>query len=423
MSVDASELEGYKKHIDHCFTLISKKLSRGSVTSWDTYDFRVLSKSIYEKTGTLLSVSTLKRLSGRIHYGSKPNSSTLDALAKYIDFEDWRDFLKNVEPAGKVEGKHHTRKITWIGYGIGLLAFLLILSIFLLFQRDTTYYNPNDFSFSVKSIATGLPNSVIFRYDASKAHKKDKIEIQQDWDKRKRVIVNKADSISTSIYYRPGFFKSKLVVNDSIVQEKNVFIPSNGWLATIETDSLPIYLDMDQTGSGNLLSIPTEKLKLHGIDPYAIKTIVGLYLVQDFGAIFTDDFELTTSFRNDFKSGNVPCQLAQLTILSEDGPIAIPVCNKGCVSEISLFAFDKQIDGKKNDLSKFGVDHTDYVQIKCISKDQKLTISINGNPAHTFEVPEPKSKIIGVCFFFEGTGSVKDLNLSKHDSIVYAYNI
>lgn len=417
--VNTSELEDYKKHIAHCFSLISNKLSRGSIASWDTYDFRVLSESIHEETGTLLSISTLKRLSGRVHYGSKPNNSTLDALAKYVGFKDWREFVKNVEPIKGSDGKRHRGKITRITYGMGLLVLLVILSLSFPFYKVTTHYNPNDFSFSVKSVASGLPNSVIFKYDASMADDKDKIEIQQDWDKRKRVVVNKTDSISTSIYYRPGFFKSKLVINDSIVQEKNVFIPSNGWLGTIETDSLPIYLDMDRLSADNTISITTESLKAHGLDPYAAKTFVGLYRVQDFGAIFTDDFELTTSFRNDFKSGNVPCQLAQFTILSEDGPIALPVCNKGCISEISLFAFNKQIDGKKNDLSNFGVDHSDFVRMECISKNQKLTITVNGKPAYTFDVPKPKSKIIGFCFFFEGTGSVKDIKLKKNDRIIY----
>jgi len=417
--LNTSELEDYKTHITYCFTLISNKLHRGSIASWDTYDFSVLSKSIHEETGTLLSVSTLKRLSGRVNYSSKPNSNTLDALAKYVGFNDWRDFLKNVESDKSVRREKQTGKIAPIKYRIGLLVLILVVSLYFLFNRDTRHYNPDDFSLSVKSIALGLPNTVIFKYDATIANDKDKIEIQQNWDKRKKVVVSKNDSISTSIYYKPGFFKSKLVVNDSILQERDVFIPSNGWLGTIETDSLPIYLNIDRLNPENALSINIEKLKIHGINPFTDKTIVGLYQVQDFGAVFTDDFELSTSFRNDFKSGNSPCQMAQLTILSEDGPIALPVCNIGCVSEISLFAFNKQVDGKKNDLSNFGVNYTDYVQMECTSRNQKLTITINGKPAYTFDVPKPKSKIIGVCFFFEGAGTIKNITLKKDDRIIY----
>ncbi|WP_143070693.1 hypothetical protein [Flagellimonas taeanensis] len=407
------KLEDYRKHIAHCFILISNKLSRGSIASWDTHDFKILSESIHEETGTLLSVSTLKRLSGRIHYGSKPNNSTLDTLAKYVGFEDWRSFLKSFEPTTVKKNKITTS--TRVGkYGLVFLLLVMVVSSYFLLRSPLKYYDSNDFSFSVKSVTTGIPNSVVFKYDASIADKKTKIEIQQDWDKRKRVVVNKNDSILTSSYYKPGFFKSKLVVNDSIVKEEDVFIPSNDWLATIETDSLPIYLDLD-----NELSINVEKLKIHGIDPYKEKTVVGLYQVKDFGELYTDEFELTTSFRNDFQSGITPCQVAQLTILHEGGPIAIPVCNKGCISDISLFAFDEQINGKNHDLSNLGVDYTNYVNIKCISRDQKLIILVNEKPVYTLNVPQPYNKIIGICFFFEGTGSVNYVRLKKDGQIIY----
>lgn len=381
---------------------------------WDTHDFKVLSESIHEETGTLLSISTLKRLSGRIHYKSKPNNSTLDALAMYTGYHDWRSFLKSFEPTKAIKNKKTTTKTGVLIYGLSVLLLVVAVSSYFLLQSPVKYYNPNDFSFSVKSVAIGLPNSVVFKYDASIADEKAKIEIQQDWDERKRVIVDKNDSILTSSYYKPGFFKSKLVVNDSIVKEKDVFIPSNDWLATIETDSLPIYLDLD-----NELSINIEKLKTHGIDPYMEKTVVGLYQVKDFGELYTDEFELTTSFRNDFVSGITPCQVAQLTIIHEDGPISIPICNKGCISDISLYAFNRQINGKNHDLSNFGVDYTGYINIKCISRDQKLIIWVNEKPAYTLNVPQPYSKIIGICFFFEGTGSVNHVRLKKDGQIIY----
>ncbi|MDF0715585.1 hypothetical protein PY092_05455 [Muricauda sp. 334s03] len=417
--MNTSELEDYKKHIDHCFLLISNKLSRGPIKSWDTRDFQALCESIQEETGILLSISTLKRLGGRIHYKSRPNSSTLDTLAKYIGYDHWRAFSNSFEPAGPVvvKDKKTIGTSTFLTYGTAIIFLISVVFSHSLLRNRAKYYSPNDFAFSIKSVATGLPNSVVFKYNASIADEKDKIEIQQDWDKRKRVVVNKNDSILTSIYYRPGFFKSKLVVNDSIVKEKDVFIPSNGWLATIETDSIPVYLHLE-----NELSIDVDMLKVHGINPHTSKTIVGLYQVRDFGELYTDEFELTTSFQNNFQSGNTPCQVAQLTIIHEDGPIAIPVCNKGCISEISLFAFDKQISGKKNDLSNFGVEPTDPIQLKCISKDQKMVITINGNHAYTFDVAETRSKIIGVGFFFEGTGLVQNIRIKKNDKILYDSN-
>ena len=78
---------------------------------------------------------------------------------------------------------------------------------------------------------------------------------------------------------------------------------------------------------------------------------------------------------------------------------------------------------KENDLENFGVDYTDYVQLKCVSKDQELVIFVNEEPAYSFKVPNPKSKIIGVCIFFEGTGSIKDIKLTGNAREVYSFGL
>jgi len=415
-------MEKFKEHITDCFELVEKKLGRGSCDDWDTNDFRILSESIQEDTGTLLSISTLKRLCGKISYTSQPNSTTLDALAKYVGFDDWRAFMDSSNilevPIEQNETKNRFRKYI---IPFSLLVLALVCSVFFLFEGSATVYDAEDFTFSGESVTTGLPNSVVFRYDASVADEKAKIEIQQDWDKRKRIVVSKDDSVSTSIYYHPGYFRSKLVVNDSIVKEKDILIPSQGWLGTVETDSLPIYLDKEDYFSEDGLTIKPESLKKYGVDPRAIRTAVGLYQVRDFGNLYTNDFEITTSLRNEFKSGKSLCQVAQVMIMHEDGPISIPLVDKGCISDISLYAFEKQIDGKKTDLSGFGVDFTNYVQLKCVSKNQKLDILIDNKPVFSFEVPETPKKIIGISIHFEGAGSVQNVNFKNKAGVVYDF--
>ena len=96
-------MENFKKHISLCFERIERKLSIGSIENWDTNDFQILSDSIHKETGTLLSISTLKRLSGRVNYRSKPNRSSLDTLAKYIGYDNWRMFLLEMEPVNFIE--------------------------------------------------------------------------------------------------------------------------------------------------------------------------------------------------------------------------------------------------------------------------------------------------------------------------------
>ncbi len=413
-------MENFKEHIAHCFELIEQKLSRGSCDTWNTNDFKFLSESIQEETGTLLSVSTLKRLSGRVNYTSRPNSTTLNALAKYVGFEDWRTFLgSNNHKEVPTDKNRKEKKLPKYMIPLSLLGIVLIFSIFLIYKKENITYQPKDFAFNGKSVTTGLPNSVVFEYNALAADENAKIEIQQDWDERKRVTVDKEDSVSTSIYYRPGFFKSKLVVDNTIVAEKNIFIPTKGWLGVIESDSIPIYLNDKDFTKDNSLQITPESLAQYGVDPTTGITSVGFYQVKDFGNLYIDEFEMSTVLRNEFRSGASVCQRAQVMVMHEDGPISLMLSDKGCISEIALFAFGQQIDGKKTDLSDFGVNFSDYVELKCISENKKLKIFLDAKLVYSFDVPEMPSKIIGISVFFEGAGSIKSVEFKKNHNLVY----
>lgn len=413
-------MEDHKNYLAHCFDLIAQKLSWGPIATWGTRDFQILSESIHKATGTLLSVSTLKRLSGKVSYTSKPNPTTLDVLAAYLGYPDWRTFVSQEKP-DPIQKKEKSTTPKSLQYAKPLLVLALIMvTVLLMIYRKPVNYDANDFEFNAESVSTGIPNSVVFRYNAKAADKDAKVAIQQDWDEGKRVSVNREDSVSTSIYYWPGYFKSKLVVDDSIVKERQILIPTEDWLGTIETDSLPIYLNKTAYQYENRLSTSAETLRSHGVNPLAKHTITGFYLVRDFGSIYTDAFNLSLSLKNNLQSGASPCQAAQIQIMHEDGPISMVLSNKGCISNISLFAFDSIIDGKKNDLSGFGVDMSKGVKLDCVSKDRKMDIRINDTSVFTLNVPKSPKKILGLRILFEGTGTVNQLVLGNDSGVVHS---
>ena len=142
-------VENFKKHISLCFEQIERKLSIGSIVNWDTNDFQILSDSIHKETGTLLSISTLKRLSGRVNYRSKPNRSSLDTLAKYIGYDNWRMFLLEMEPVNFIETQRKEKSWKWFIYVIPFLLVILAISIFHFFENRTTIYDPSDFTWCI----------------------------------------------------------------------------------------------------------------------------------------------------------------------------------------------------------------------------------------------------------------------------------
>src|SRR6056297_1146932 len=60
---------------------------------WLDREIQDLSDKIYEKSKIRLSVNTLKRILGLIKYEGNPSMSTKDALAQYLDYMNWEDFL------------------------------------------------------------------------------------------------------------------------------------------------------------------------------------------------------------------------------------------------------------------------------------------------------------------------------------------
>ncbi len=84
-----------KLQIDQCLKEIEILFDRGNSNRWTTKDFSELASEIHKKTGILLSVSTLKRIWGRVQYSSIPNRSTLDTLSQYLGYTGWIDYTKS----------------------------------------------------------------------------------------------------------------------------------------------------------------------------------------------------------------------------------------------------------------------------------------------------------------------------------------
>ena len=60
---------------------LEQKLGWGSVEQWSSEDFQTLSEAILASTDLSLSVTTLKRLVGRVNYNATPHPTTLNAVA------------------------------------------------------------------------------------------------------------------------------------------------------------------------------------------------------------------------------------------------------------------------------------------------------------------------------------------------------
>ncbi len=443
--------------------LYEEKTGWGDSTQWSNQDFLQLSDLIREQTGVTISHVTLKRIWGKVKYESLPNTHTLNTLVLFLGYENWRDFsVKRSESAaamgspGGAEGPGGaqgadaagglggTQGVTAAG-GLGgggqgstaagppedkevtvrrrerwmrrvvlaavPLALVFLILLFLHGQQPSPQAQDYVFN-SKKTVSVGLPNSVIFNYDASRSPD-DSVVIQQSWDTTRRVKVPKNAHQYTSIYYYPDFYHATLQVHGKVVKTHSLLIESDGWLPVVAQDPVPVYFTKADAMVDGKMQLTVDQIRQKNIPMQPKPPTVFFFNVKDFGEIYSDNFTFETSLKDDYSEGSNACQETRVYLLCEGTAIWVPLSAKGCISNSDLFFTYYYTSGKREDLSNFGVDFSKYVKLRIESDSGRARILINDKLAYTVPRHIIRSKIIGIDFQFQGTGSVDYVKLGN----------
>jgi hypothetical protein len=412
--------------IEKLLKIIERKLDWGESDKWQSKDFENLNELILNETGVSLSASTLRRIWGHVEYKHLPSTTTLDALAKFAGSENWRKFTKeNIftgNPNPTMEAQHIRQParsrnlIKIISIAIAVIATSL-LGIFAV-KKTKRPINANDYSLTCQRVTREIPNSVIFTYDAT-ASPTDSVYIQQSWDPSRKTMVDKSLHKHTSVYYEPGFHRAKLIIGDSIVKEQKLLIPTNGWMGMIDRKPVPVYLKSNEFMENNFLEVPVSVIQKKNIALDPQPPFIKYYNVGNFDPVSVKDFSFNAQIKNEHGEGASACQFSFIILVTDDGPIIIPLSVKGCVSEINVMAVDSMVSGKKADLSGFGVDFSNWVNVSCKTTSTQLQFFINEKNALELPLPKKEAQIVGMSYVFQGTGAVKNINLSSNSKLIF----
>jgi hypothetical protein len=413
----------YKEHqlVRKCLLQIEEKLGWGPAGEWHSEVFVELSETIQKETHVLLSPTTLKRVWGKVNYKSAPSISTLNVLARFAGYANWRD-LKNKTETGQVRTKVATqssnqRKLFLYAIGIAVL-FISIYAAIGVKTETLSEFDFSDIEFSSRPIAKGLPNSVVFDLNL-KGLESDSIYIQQYWDPTKTIKLKPNQTRATGQYYLPGYFRARLLVEGAIKKEHDLFIKSEGWLGTIDYKPIPKYFDESHIlPNQNLL---LSKSAISEIASNEKPLISSFHYVNDFGELSGDNFMLHTTFRNIYNDKWSVCQTTNLVVLGTKGALLIPFAIPGCVSEIGIMMNDVYLSGKENDLSGFGVDLSNFTDIAVEVKNKNVKISIKEETVFTGYYNASLGNIVGFRYRFLGAGEVASLRLLDANKKKYAF--
>jgi hypothetical protein len=404
--------------------IIEQQLDWGDASIWQSKDFEILNQLIFEKTKISLSASTLRRIWGRVEYNHLPSGTTLDTLARFAGFESWRIFSRQkpeVEIAQQIIEKPAVKSKIKSGWALKItLVVLAVVTISLvgMYATKTAATIKGPYLFNTHPVTRTIPNSVIFTYDV-KTNPGDSVFIQQSWDPNTKVSVDKSKHQFTSVYYSPGFYHAKLLVNNKIVKERLLMIPTTGWLGLIERQPIPVYLDSAKFISKDGLSAPISVMSENNIPLGPEPPAVSYYNVGNFEPVPLKYFSFSAEIRNDYHSGTAPCQYVQITLFTDNTPVIIFLSAKGCVSNLTLLNGRYYESGKNNDLSGFGTDLSKWVKVSCHGAGKKIQYFVNDKLVYESQLPLYNENIVGMGLGFQGTGSAKNIELKNGNKLSF----
>jgi len=394
-----------KAYILKCIQLVENKLGWGSSLDWHSDVFSELSELIFSKTGIILSITTLKRLWGKVNHDNLPSISTLNALAQFLGFKNWRDFKTKtndrIHPLGKkpLNAKSKLFKKKTLLLSLSIIAIVSMIS--LVISNFNFNKKPTAVHFSSHQTSLGLPNTVVFTMDPVDS---ENARIQLFWDPTKTIILEKHQKTATGIYYIPGYFKAQFIIDDQSINTHDVFVKSDGWMATIDYDPIPKYIPGI---SNSILRLPYNAKNEVKSETQPVTTT--FHYVDDLKGIDGDNFNLKSNIKVTWAEKWAVCQKVQLVILGTTGAIIIPFSIPGCTSDLNVMLNDNYVSGKKSDLSSLGLDLSDGKEIRIQNFNKTVSVFESENQLFKASYEVPMGRIIGARFRFEGLGEVSNI--------------
>ncbi len=410
-----------------CRTKIEQILNWGDSGLWTNSDFELLSDKIFEKTSVRLSISTLKRIWGKVKYDNSPTAATLNALANFLDYASWRDFESEQAKANNGGNGNNGNNVVApeavttppkkkISIRVPTVVAVVIASIVIVFLlvkgKSPHRFDPSLATFTHREVTDDLPNSVVFDYDVS-AYDADSVFIQQNWDPMRREKVQLNGKQHTSVYYEPGYFMAKLIVNDTIVKEDIVWIKTKGWKGIIDPggNPVPIYVSGEDIRMGDKMGFTSELLREKLGSPVFTEKEASLQNVRDFG-VKVNSFDFEALLRNTSTPEEAICRRIVVYLLTSKMAIIVPLATKGCSSELGVLTTNGWISGKEHDFSAFGCEFQEMEKLKVSIHDSVMNVALNDKVIFTEKQANPDGDIVGVRIAFEGAGEMQYAKLN-----------
>ena len=404
------------KYLELYVKELEQKMGWGSKYEWTNYNFKKINEGILEKTGISISVSSIRRVLGldkSYKTRFKPQLETKNALAKYLDYENWADF-KNKKKKNAIP--IHFKSI----YLYILLALFLFGSIGFYFLISLNKNNP--VYFKVKHKNGYSPHTIAVHYDLSQTSGKSfYIDFGEMYNNRNRTFLSKHEHIITHTYYNSYFYKIRLLNKDKTVTFDNVLVKSKGWDGGVIYNNEYYKFDSSEVNKEKgQIRISPKMLHAFGID--TTKNYTTEFIKSSDFKFGLNNTLINVSAKAIPNGINNDCSTIRLRFLCENELIDYTISNKGCESLSSLKAGNIKLDGKYKKLDKLTCNIYNFNEYRLITTGDSLIIKINNNEIFKTNPPVRTGKLRVIHIEFKGNGVINEVKILNNETEQILYN-
>ena len=406
-------------HLKKCIQLITEKTGWGDFKAWTHPQFVNLSKLIFEKCGVLISVSSLKRIFGKISSLHEPQRETRNALARFLDYDNWDDFTSK-NPLGFNQQKNQNKRFSKRSMLFMTAAILMLCLTSYYFILQKVKENATEkISFSGKYLTGSSPHSVVFQYNIEGLMDSIYIRYDDDFTEVAQETLDPRLHTITHRYILPDLYKIELIHNNKPIRNIQVNLVTNGWQTYLGYDKLTKFYPFGRDSATGRLEVNPQKAFELGLFEKDEKVLVKHRLVKDFG-IIGDHCTLKAKVADLKKLKTLDCFLASFVIHGDSGKINISFAQNDCFERAYLKFGDKVLDGRYSDLSVLATDFTCWQELEITVENHILTLRINNEKRLELPFPITMGKIRALLFDTPLSGAMDDIEFKDtHTGVNY----
>ncbi|MFC2110648.1 hypothetical protein ACFLRU_07050 [Bacteroidota bacterium] len=393
--------------------LVEQRFDRGNAKNWQNKEYTDLSFAIRKKTKVSISVSTLKRIFGKVSTPNRyyPQKATLEALINYSGYEFQQAQTNSVVKPNKKYKK------------LALFAIPLLITcvgiIFFANSFKNIFDNPTNASIELITIDGNNPATVFLRYDTPITDDSLFINFGDGYEPV-YIIAGKKE---ISRYYRfPGIFNITIEKNDQVISDTlKIKIETNGW------EALAYYFDQQykdrfypllikESYKNNALFYSTSELSDFGIDTGRIVMMrLDNYFANKNNA---DNFIFKTRIKRASYWPVLRCYGMEIIIAGEKGDISFKFIKPGCSKWANYKLSEKIVDGDSKQVTSLGIDFSDFKTILIKNINQSVSLIVDEQEIINDTYKKSIGNICGISYIFHGNGSVDYTFLQVADSVI-----